>query len=360
MTDSEWVASSEFKLLWRGGFKGLGGAFTTAGQPAEKPRAYSEQKSCWVEFRQPVDGVRLVSVELPTSVQPLSLQLRVWTYQDADDLYERFASEPGFALSGAKLTRYTDQKPKSNWRSQLDDADIAIRGVRFVAPIVVSIQDAYSIAVVRAMVEAFCLYVAHTAGAPKANQLATNALIPGRDAVTGTTADSPTDGYSLIAPGESAVEELSPAAKDLRDIETDARFGSTGLPMKIVLANARLGQGGYRARMLAVWEHRCALTSCTIEQVLVASHARAWSDCEGTHDCLDEYNGLLLVANVDRLFDCGLISFDDEGRVLTQDGFDCEELVSQTQLRFVHERHRPYLAWHRARHGFGSSLSLRQ
>ena len=64
---------------------------------------------------------------------------------------------------------------------------------------------------------------------------------------------------------------------------------------------------------------------------------------------LDKYNGLLLVANLDRAFDKGYISFSDAGNILISD--ELEEYtklgISATGKLEVHEESREYLLYHR-------------
>lgn len=108
--------------------------------------------------------------------------------------------------------------------------------------------------------------------------------------------------------------------------------------------------------MLRVWDSKCALTGCGIEAVLIASHAKQWAKATN-EERLDEYNGLLLVATVDRLYDAGLISFDDDGLILLGEGLNDEELPTlglskESKLRKVTNRHKPYLYAHRLQHGF--------
>lgn len=133
---------------------------------------------------------------------------------------------------------------------------------------------------------------------------------------------------------------------------------AVGLPetTRRALANARVGQGGYRARMLRLWGAKCAATGCAVERVLVASHAQPWAT-SSNHARLDEYNGLLLAASVDRLFDAGLIAFRDDGRLLVSDALDygalaCVGLARDARV-LLKPRHLPYIRQHREIHGFG-------
>lgn len=145
--------------------------------------------------------------------------------------------------------------------------------------------------------------------------------------------------------------------------EVEADAACKGLPetTRRALINARIGQGGYRQRMLQVWSGRCAVTGLGIPEALTASHAMAWKDSDNRQR-LDEYNGLLLSATVDRLFDRGLISFSNTGELLARSHLAAEELATaglapSSRLRFLPARCLPYLAAHRGRFGFETSAA---
>lgn len=140
-----------------------------------------------------------------------------------------------------------------------------------------------------------------------------------------------------------------------QELQSDREFCEAAPTTRTALVDARLGQGGYRARMLAFWRGRCAVTGCDLAPVLIASHAKPWHCCSNA-ERLDEYNGLLLAAHVDRLFDSGLIGFDDEGRLLRQPEVSDAALAAlglsaTARLKQVHARHRPYLRAHRQHFG---------
>ena len=77
------------------------------------------------------------------------------------------------------------------------------------------------------------------------------------------------------------------------------------------LTKARIGQGKFRADLVAAWGkgERCALTSIAVPEVRIASHIKPWRDCTNA-ERLDPMNGLLLAAHADRLFDRYLLSFE--------------------------------------------------
>ncbi|MBN8745452.1 MAG: HNH endonuclease [Thiomonas arsenitoxydans] len=141
------------------------------------------------------------------------------------------------------------------------------------------------------------------------------------------------------------------------EVDAEDPQGNLSATTRQQLIEARLGQGKFRNEMLAIWEERCAVTDCGVAPALIASHAVAWRDDKRPEVRLDPYNGLLLTASIDRLFDQGLIAFADDGRLLYK------PLLSQTDLRHlglgadarlrrVHARHVPHLSAHRVKHGF--------
>lgn len=83
------------------------------------------------------------------------------------------------------------------------------------------------------------------------------------------------------------------------------------------LANilARRGQGAFRASLLKTWGGACAVTGLTSPELLRASHIKPWS-ASNNRQRLSPSNGILLSANLDALFDRGLISFANDGEML--------------------------------------------
>ncbi|WP_139826137.1 HNH endonuclease [Derxia lacustris] len=145
--------------------------------------------------------------------------------------------------------------------------------------------------------------------------------------------------------------------------ELGAEPGFQELPetTRLALVNARIGQGGFRRRMLEIWGGRCAVTGCALPEVLVASHAKSWRH-SSTEERLDEFNGLPLVATLDRLFDRGLIGFADDGALVKIEKVEWATLAElgitpSAKLRTVHARHIPYLQHHRDEHGLQRALA---
>ena len=122
------------------------------------------------------------------------------------------------------------------------------------------------------------------------------------------------------------------------------------------IIQARVGQGQFRTSLLNIWQGQCALTGVKNPVLLVASHIEAWCLADNSAR-LDPDNGLLLATHVDRLFDRGLISFADDGKLLVssrlsdQDRsvFGLDQFVGISTLT---SGNRQYLAKHRSGFGF--------
>lgn len=120
------------------------------------------------------------------------------------------------------------------------------------------------------------------------------------------------------------------------------------------LVRQRVGQVKFREAMLDYWGGACAVTGVAIPEVLRASHAKPWAECSSDAERLDVFNGFLLSANLDALFDRFLISFNEYGLILLSPRLNAETttqlgLSPKLRLRWVAEDHRTYLAGHRER-----------
>jgi hypothetical protein len=79
-----------------------------------------------------------------------------------------------------------------------------------------------------------------------------------------------------------------------------------------VLQNIRLGQSKFAAKVRKVWKYRCSVTGSCTPEALEASHIKSWANSTDK-ERLDAENGLLLTANLHKLFDAHLITFEDSG-----------------------------------------------
>jgi putative restriction endonuclease len=113
----------------------------------------------------------------------------------------------------------------------------------------------------------------------------------------------------------------------------------------------RLGQSIYRESLMDYWGGACAVTGIRLPALLRASHAKAWAECETDAERLNVFNGFLLVAHLDALFDRRLMTFSDQGEAVFAPAIDESlrqrlGLKSNLRLRWLSPQHKPFLAWH--------------
>jgi len=118
------------------------------------------------------------------------------------------------------------------------------------------------------------------------------------------------------------------------------------------IVKQRLGQDDYRNALLTYWGGACAVTGLDLPALLRASHAKPWAHCDNDEERLDTFNGFLLVAQLDLLFDKGYISFDNQGHILissqlNEDHCKILGIRPDMKLKWIIEEHKLYLNYHR-------------
>lgn len=113
-----------------------------------------------------------------------------------------------------------------------------------------------------------------------------------------------------VSPRELLEDNAAHLIEDLIALERDV----PDITERAYLAKARIGQGRFRADVIDGWGHGevCVITGTAVPEMLVASHIKPWRK-SSNGERLDWMNGLLLVANADRLFDRHLLSFSRRG-----------------------------------------------
>ncbi|MBU0767193.1 HNH endonuclease [Patescibacteria group bacterium] len=119
---------------------------------------------------------------------------------------------------------------------------------------------------------------------------------------------------------------------------------------KETVIKARIGQGIFREWLIEYWG-KSSVTGCTKTEVLIASHIKPWRDCDN-EEAIDVFNGLLLTPNIDKLFDMGLISFEDNGNMILSSELNNEDLTKlgvsrNMKISKTNEKHIKYLKHHR-------------
>lgn len=120
------------------------------------------------------------------------------------------------------------------------------------------------------------------------------------------------------------------------------------------LVRQRVGQNVYRESLLDYWGGACAVTGIAVPELLRASHARAWSECSTDADRLNVFNGFLLVAHLDALFDRHLMTFSATGEATFAPPISTEVklrlgITDSLKLRWLSPGHEPFLTEHRGR-----------
>ncbi len=119
---------------------------------------------------------------------------------------------------------------------------------------------------------------------------------------------------------------------------------------KETVIKARLGQGIFRSWLTDYWK-KCSVTGCDNLSMLIASHIKPWKDCDNK-EAIDLYNGLLLTPNLDKLFDLGLISFEDNGSIIISSKLTTKNkktlaINEEMKLEKIEDKHWIYLDYHR-------------
>jgi putative restriction endonuclease len=153
---------------------------------------------------------------------------------------------------------------------------------------------------------------------------------------------------SQALPNQAVVAFEAQLQKELAAMPAAAAQNTEVLRM----VRQRVGQQAYRHAMLDYWGGACAVTGLALPQALRASHAKPWAECASDSERLDVFNGFLLSANLDVLFDSFLVSFSEEGALLVSNAVTISDqqklgLSAGMRLRWVSAQHGRYLDFHR-------------
>jgi hypothetical protein len=145
-------------------------------------------------------------------------------------------------------------------------------------------------------------------------------------------------------------DELISAVESISEPAAEVFAPSLSETERDYLRSSRLGQGQFRKSLVSRYVGKCPITGIEQDQLLVASHIKPWKVCTNA-ERLDQNNGILLSALVDRLFDKGLISFSDDGKLIasprlsTSDSAKCG-LEHWKRLELTDQSKR-YMEYHR-------------
>lgn len=148
-------------------------------------------------------------------------------------------------------------------------------------------------------------------------------------------------GWVKRAAKQSSLDDIGKAQED-HDFLTSTE--------REALIQARIGQGPFRIALLKYWG-ACAVSGVSEPAVLRASHVKPWRDASNA-ERLDPANGMLLAAHLDALFDVGLITFDDDGKIQISSLLATEDMsqlgvLPTLRLRHVATERNEYMKYHR-------------
>jgi len=135
---------------------------------------------------------------------------------------------------------------------------------------------------------------------------------------------------------------------DIQKIEHDKLLSET---TKLRLIEARVGQGDFRKQCMNLYPS-CPVTGINFHPLLRASHIKPWADCKSVKERLDPFNGIMLAAHIDALFDDGWISFKNHGEIIISKKLDYQTyniLNLPTSVGPFNNESLDYLDWHRER-----------
>lgn len=145
-------------------------------------------------------------------------------------------------------------------------------------------------------------------------------------------------------------EQLELSIDDVRRTERNTLVPIIAETESEVKTKIRLGQQKFRKYLTPLWDHKCALCSIDLPELLRASHSKPWKDSTN-EERLDPYNGVLLCCNHDAMYDKGLIAFDGQGRLhisslIIEADYVKYNIIPKMKIA-RHEENKHYFKWHK-------------
>lgn len=150
---------------------------------------------------------------------------------------------------------------------------------------------------------------------------------------------------------ESEPDNSSGVAEEPADYSVISEAGLRSIDQEIRTKSRGIAQRIFRGNLLRLWQGSCAVTGVQEQRVLRSSHIKPWSN-SNVKEKVDHYNGLLLIPNLDALFNEGLISFRNTGQIMISNHWRSDDkrrmhVTEKLRLREVHHESFPYLEFHR-------------
>ncbi len=134
---------------------------------------------------------------------------------------------------------------------------------------------------------------------------------------------------------------------EIKSINTYPNISETD---KEILTKQRIGQGYFRQKLIER-DGGCLICGLRNKNLLLASHIKPWSECDSKEEKLNPNNGLLLCAIHDKLFDKGLITFDEQGHIIISQSVSPQDQkilgIDEDFSLNMNEEMKSYMKWHK-------------
>lgn len=120
---------------------------------------------------------------------------------------------------------------------------------------------------------------------------------------------------------------------------------------KTIEAKIRLGQSGFRKSLLKKLK-TCPITGISEEKILMASHIKPWA-VSNDFERLDLNNGFIFSPTIDKLFDAGLITFEENKKLIISSTLSAANIdkigiiAGKKYTKLPLESRKNYLDYHR-------------
>lgn len=158
--------------------------------------------------------------------------------------------------------------------------------------------------------------------------------------------------FNVVAlAGKLTTSEPMKLSEEPVDYAVLSEAGMSSIDRAVTTKSRGIAQRLFRGNLLRLWQGSCAVTSVQEPRVLRSGHIKPWAD-SNVQEKVDHFNGLLLIPNLDALFNKGLISFQNDGRMLVSQDWRADDnrrmhITPDLHLRTVHPESCRYLEYHR-------------
>lgn len=105
------------------------------------------------------------------------------------------------------------------------------------------------------------------------------------------------------------------------------------------IVKQRVGQRFFRKAVLSSYENTCCITGINLDTLLIASHIKPWKVSDDKTEKINPSNGLCLNALHDKAFDKGLITIDNNYRIIVSSKLKAKNIDDTTKLWITNTDH---------------------